>query len=67
MTTIIAGTDGDPGDDVILSFETDETSVESGDSVNLTWVVSEEIISLTLDDGSGPIEVILILWILMVS
>ena len=57
VTTIIAGTDGDPGDDVILSFETDETSVESGDSVNLTWVVSEEIISLTLDDGSGPIEV----------
>ena len=57
VTTIIAGADGDPDDDVILSFETDETSVESGDFVNLSWVVSEEIISLTLDDGSGPIEV----------
>ena len=57
VTTIIAGTDGDPDDDVILSFETNETSVEQGNSVNLSWVVSEEIISLTLDDGSGPIEV----------
>lgn len=42
----------------IGSFESDAAYVDSGQSAELTWVVSPELGSLTLDDGTGPIDVL---------
>lgn len=40
------------------SFESDTAYVDSGQSAELTWLVSPELISLTLDDGTGPVDVL---------
>jgi len=64
--------DGDPSDstvaahykeyvsdtDTLVSFESDVPYLDSGMSAELSWLVSSELTSLTLDDGSGPIDVL---------
>ncbi|NCG27259.1 MAG: hypothetical protein GWP42_06935 [Verrucomicrobiales bacterium] len=51
---IIAATNPVIPDDVIVSFESSMESVQVGETVNLSWVVGENTVSLTLDDGTGP-------------
>jgi hypothetical protein len=51
---IIAATDPVIPDDVIVSFESSMESVQVGETVNLSWVVGENTVSLTIDDGTGP-------------
>ena len=64
--------DGDPADslvnshykeylaaaDVIVSFETDSEFLENGASATLSWSVSPALTALTIDDGSGPVDVL---------
>ena len=54
VPTIMAATDPVIPDDVLVSFESNMDSVQVGETVNLSWVVGENIVSLTLDDGTGP-------------
>jgi hypothetical protein len=42
----------------VASFESDTAYVDSGQSAELTWLVSPELTSLTLDDGTGPVDVL---------
>lgn len=51
---IIAATNPVIPDDVIVSFESSMESVQVGETVNLSWVVGENTVSLTIDDGTGP-------------
>ena len=57
ITEILTESDPITNEDIILSFETNENSINQGDSVNLNWSVSEDIVSLLLDDGTGSINV----------
>ncbi|MGI9241035.1 MAG: LamG domain-containing protein [Verrucomicrobiales bacterium] len=64
--------DGDPSDsrvmahyteyvidsDVLLSFETDSDYVDSGQSATLSWRGSPVLTELSIDDGSGPVDVL---------
>jgi len=52
FTTITADADPVIPDDVLVSFESDVDSVLVGETVNLSWVVGENTLSLTLDDGA---------------
>ena len=52
FTTITAEADPVIPDDLLVSFESDVDSVEVGQTVNLSWVVGESVLSLTLDDGT---------------
>ncbi|MDE0569537.1 MAG: hypothetical protein OSB44_02575, partial [Verrucomicrobiales bacterium] len=54
VPTIVAATDPVIPDDVIVSFESSMESVQVGETVNLSWVVGEDTVSLSLDDGTGP-------------
>ena len=53
FTTITAENDPVIPDDILVSFESDMDSVQVGETVNLSWVVGENILSLTLDDGTS--------------
>ena len=42
----------------VESFGSSVTYLDSGESAQLNWLVSPELSSLTLDDGTGPIDVL---------
>ena len=42
----------------VESFGSSVTYLDSGQSAQLNWLVSPELSSLTLDDGTGPIDVL---------
>lgn len=44
--------------ETLVNFESSVPYLDSGTSAELTWLVSPELTSLTLDDGTGPIEVL---------
>ena len=44
--------------DTLVSFESSAPYVDGGQSLDLSWFVSPALSSLTLDDGSGPIDVL---------
>ena len=43
--------------DTLVNFTSAVTYVDSGMTTDLDWVVSPALTSLTLDDGSGPVDV----------
>jgi hypothetical protein len=53
FTTITAENDPVIPDDILVSFESDMDSVQVGETVNLSWVVGENTLSLSLDDGTS--------------
>jgi hypothetical protein len=42
----------------VESFGSSVTYLDSGESAQLNWLVSPELSSLTLDDGTGPIDIL---------
>jgi len=44
--------------DVLLEFDTDTEFISSGGSATLSWSVSPALTSLTVDDGTGPVDVL---------
>ena len=44
--------------DVIKSFTSDMASIPSGSSATLSWETSDPMALLTLDDGTGPVDVL---------
>lgn len=43
--------------DTLVQFQGGAPYLDSGQSTDLTWLVSPALTSLTLDDGSGPVDV----------
>ncbi|MGC6457215.1 MAG: LamG domain-containing protein [Akkermansiaceae bacterium] len=44
--------------ETLINFESDFDYRDSGQSAELTWFVSPALTSLTLDDGTGPVDVL---------
>ncbi|MDB4544486.1 LamG domain-containing protein [Akkermansiaceae bacterium] len=44
--------------ETVVSFESNVPYLDSGSSADLSWLVSPVLTSLTLDDGSGPVDVL---------
>lgn len=44
--------------DVLVSFDTDSEFLENGASATLSWNVSPALTALTIDDGSGAVDVL---------